>query len=120
MARLFTDIKDIIGKLAKELSVEIELKTISNVRAARLENHHPLVQTAASILKQLDIEPVTAPSESELSIFLSRNVPALTLGVSYGAGYQKAEASMQIEPIFKGIAQIVAILKAIDNGVCDE
>jgi hypothetical protein len=27
---------------------------------------------------------------------------------------------MEIEPMFKGIAQVIGVLKAIDNGVCDE
>jgi len=27
---------------------------------------------------------------------------------------------MEIEPMFKGIAQIIGVLEAIDSGVCDE
>ncbi len=119
VASLFTDIKAVLDTLAEELSVVIDLKTISNVRAARLEDNHPLVQEAATIMEKLGIHPATGPSESELSIFLSRKVPALTLGISHGTGYQTPHASMQIEPIFKGIAQVVGLLKAIDNGVCD-
>ena len=119
VARLYTEIKEVLNKAAAESSVVLDLKTISNVRAARLESDHPLVQAAASILDQLDIQPITGPSESELSIFLSQNIPALTLGISHGAGYQNTQASMQIAPMFKGIAQIIATLKAIDEGVCD-
>ena len=119
VASLFTNMKAVLDKLAVEMSVVIDIKTISNVRAARLEDDHPLVQTASKIIKKLGIQPVTGPSESELSIFLSRNIPALTLGISHGTGYQKTYASMQIEPIFKGIAQVVGLLKALDDGVCD-
>lgn len=117
---LFTDIKNIVNGLAHKFEVEIQLKTISNVRAAHLQYNHPLVKCAASTMKQLGIAPISGPSESELSIFLSRRIPALTLGISHGQGYQKVEAAMQIEPMFKGIAQIVGILKAMDSGVCDE
>ena len=116
---LFTNIRDIVGDLAREFNVELKLKTISNVRAARLDENHKLVQTATSIMEKLGLQPTTGPSESELSIFLSRNIPALTLGISYGNGYQKPDAAMQIEPIFKGIAQIVGILTTIDSGACD-
>lgn len=117
---LFTDIRDIVKGLAHEYEIELNLKTISNVRAARLPYNHPLVKQGASIMDQLGVQPTSGPSESELSIFLSRKIPALTLGITHGEGYQTAEASMQIEPMFKGIAQIVGILAAIDNGVCDE
>jgi hypothetical protein len=116
---LFTNIRDIVSELAHEYRVDLSLKTISNVRAARLDENHKLVKTAASIIKLLDIQPVTGSSESELSIFLYRNIPALTLGISYGNGYQKPDAAMQIEPMFKGIAQVVGILNTIDSGVCD-
>jgi acetylornithine deacetylase/succinyl-diaminopimelate desuccinylase-like protein len=119
VGRLYTDIKAVLETLAPELSVELDLKIISNVRAAKLEEAHPLVRAAVSIMDRLGIQPVTGPSESELSIFLSHMIPALTLGISHGSGYQKTQATMQIDPIFKGIAQIVAVLKAVDNGVCD-
>jgi len=119
IASLFTEIKAVLDALAEASSVEIDLKTISNVRAARLDDDHPLVRAAVSVMERLSIQPFTGPSESELSIFLSRKVPALTLGISHGADYQKTNASMQIEPIFKGIAQVVGLLKAIDDGVCD-
>ncbi len=119
VANLFGQMKAVLDNLAAEMGVVIDLKTISNVRAARLANNHPLVQSAVSTMAHLGIEPAKGSSESELSILLSRNIPALTLGVSHGTGYQKMHASMQIEPMFKGIAQIIGILKAIDDGVCD-
>lgn len=117
---LFSDIRDIVNGLAHEFEVDLQLKTISNVRAARLKYNHPLVKKAISIMEKLDIQPLSGTSEAELSIFLSRKIPALTLGISHGEGYQKAEATMKIDPMFKGVAQIVGILKAIDSGACDE
>jgi acetylornithine deacetylase/succinyl-diaminopimelate desuccinylase-like protein len=119
VTRLFAEIKSILDALALKLSVELDLKTVSNVRATRLEATHPLVRAAVSIMHALGIQPVMGPSESELSIFLSHNIPALTLGISHGTGYQTAQAAMQIDSIFKGIAQVVGVLKAIDSGVCD-
>jgi acetylornithine deacetylase/succinyl-diaminopimelate desuccinylase-like protein len=119
VGRLFSNIRDIVTELAHGHQVDLRLRTISNVRAARLDENHNLVKTASSILKKLNIQPVTGSSESELSIFLYRNVPTLTLGISYGSGYQKPDAAMQIDPLFKGIAQVVGILNTIDSGVCD-
>lgn len=120
VGNLFTEIRQIVNGLAYKFKVELQLKTISNVRAAKLEDNHPLVQNAVSIMKALDIQPISGSSESELSIFLSHKIPALTLGISHGGGFQKSEEFVQIEPMFKGIAQIVGILNAIDTGACDE
>jgi len=117
---IFNDIQDIVDGIGHEHGVDLNLKTISNVHAAKLKYNHPLVKSAVSIMKQLDLEPVTSPSESELSIFLSRKIPALTLGITRGDNYHLDDASMEIAPLSKGIAQIVATIMAIDDGVCDD
>ncbi|MBT8342646.1 MAG: peptidase [Desulfatitalea sp.] len=116
---LYDDIKDIVAGISHEYEVALTFETISNQRAARLKYTHPLVKSAAAIMARLGVEPVSEPSESELSIFLSRNIPAVTLGITHGEGYQQLEAVMQIEPMFIGIAQILGTLLAIDSGVCD-
>ncbi len=117
---IFNNIKDIVDGISHEHEVELKLKTISNVHAARLKFNHPLVKSAVSVMKKLDLTPVSEPSESELSIFLSRRIPAVTLGITRGENYHQQNAIVEIEPIFKGIAQIVGVIKAIDSGVCDE
>ncbi len=117
---LYTDIRDIVKGLAHEHEVELKTKTISNVSASRLKYNHPLVKNVAALMESLDLLPISGSSESELSIFLSRNIPALTLGLTRGQGYQLKEAMMEIDPMFKGIAQVIGTLLAIDAGVCDE
>ena len=117
---LFRDIKDIVDGLDHENDIEMNIKTISNTSASRLKYNHPLVKSAAEIMKKLDLEPVSHHSESELSIFLSRQIPAITLGVTKGQNYHIKNSKMLIKPMFKGIAQIIGVLMAIDKGVCDE
>jgi tripeptide aminopeptidase len=117
---IYRDIRDIVEGTGHEYGVEMNLKTISNVNAVKLNYNHPLVKTTGKIIHALDIKPVSDHSESELSIFLSKNIPAVTLGISSGANYHLDTATVEIEPIFKGIAQVVATIMAIDRGVCDE
>ena len=95
-------------------------KIISNLNTARLPYNHPLVKSASEVLKTLDITPVSEPTESAMSIFLGRHIPAVTLGVTHGQNYFQENAEMSIEPMFKGIARIIGVLMAIDSGVCDE
>ena len=117
---IFNDIKDIINGISHEYEVDLKLKTISNLHAARLRYNHPLVKAAVNVMNRLDIKPISGSSESELSIFLSRKVPAVTLGISHGKNYHQRNASVMIEPIYRGIAQVIGVLQAIDSGVCDE
>jgi acetylornithine deacetylase/succinyl-diaminopimelate desuccinylase-like protein len=117
---IYSDIKDIVDGISHENEVELNLKTISNLRAARLKFNHPLVKSAASVLGNLDIKPISKSTESAMSIFLSHKIPAVTLGITHGENYYMDNATMEIEPMFTGIAQVIGVLQALDSGVCDE
>lgn len=117
---LYTDILDIVEGLGHVYETGLTLETISNVNAARLPYNHPLVKAVTKIMNGLAISPKSGPSESELSIFLSRNIPAVTLGITDGKRQQERTASARIAPISRGIAQIIATIQAIDGGVCDD
>ena len=117
---IFSDIKDIVDGISHENEVILDIKTISNLKATRLKFNHPLVKNSAAVLESLGIKPISKSTESALSIFLSRKIPTVTLGITHGENYYTAKATMEIEPMFVGIAQIIGVLKAIDNGVCDD
>lgn len=117
---IFNDIKDIIEAISHENEVELVLKTISNLKASTLTYNHPLVKSTVKVMKELEIRPVGGPNEAELSIFLSRKIPAITLGITNGENYHQKNSTAKIGPMFKGIAQIIGVIMAIDSGVCDE
>lgn len=116
---VFDDVIDIVDSFKQIYDIQLELETISNLNAARLAYNHPLVKSASGVLQSLGIEPAVRSTESELSILLSNNVPALTLGMTHSVKTGQIPA-VKIEPMFSGIAQLVGVLKAIDQGVCDE
>ncbi len=116
---IYNDIRDIVQGISHENGVDMKLTTISNLNATTLKFNHPLVKNASSVLKKLNIKPVSRPTESSLSIFLARKIPAVTLGISTGENRFMENAKMHIEPMIKGIAQIVGVIMAIDSGVCD-
>ncbi len=117
---LYADIRDIVDGVNKTYDVEVKLNRISNLNATRLSYNHPLIKCASRILNRLEVEIFSEPSESILSIFLHRKIPAITLGLTRGDNFHENDAMIEIEPMYKGIAQIPALLMAMDNGVCDE
>ena len=117
---IYNDVKDIVDGIRHEYEVDLDLKTISNLNASRLRYNHPLVKKTIAVMEKLDLRPVSGPSESELSIFLSRKIPAVTLGLTEGTNYYQVDAKAKIDPIFTGIAQVIGVIQAIDSGVCDE
>ena len=118
--KLFAEIKDIVEGISHENEVALNLKTISNLKASSLKYNHPLVKYSAAVLEALGIVPVSKPTESSLAIFLGHKIPAITLGITCGENRYFENATMEIEPMYKGIAQVIGVLKAIDSGVCDE
>ena len=61
--RIFSDIKDIIEGLSHEYDVDLNLRTISNLRASRLKYTHPLVKNSAAVLETLGIKPFSKSTE---------------------------------------------------------
>jgi acetylornithine deacetylase/succinyl-diaminopimelate desuccinylase-like protein len=118
--KIFRQIKDIVEGISHENEVDLNLKTVSNLRASRLKYNHPLVKNSAAVIETLGIKPFSQSTESALSIFLSQKIPAVTLGITHGENVYKDKATMEIEPMYKGIAQVIGVLQAIDSGVCDE
>ena len=117
---LYNDLRDIVDEINKSFSVELKLDRISNLGATRLRYNHPLVKCASRILNRLGVEAVSEPSETALSIFLKRKIPAITLGLTRGNNYHQEDSMIEIEPLFKGISQIPALIMAMDNGACDD
>jgi tripeptide aminopeptidase len=118
--QIYEDIRDIVIGVRHEHGIELELSAISNLNAARLQYGHPLVKSVLKIMKALELKTVSSPSESELSIFLAHHIPAVTLGISQGKDYHLEGSTMEIAPMFKGLAQIIGVIQAIDQGVCDD
>jgi acetylornithine deacetylase/succinyl-diaminopimelate desuccinylase-like protein len=116
---LYADIRDIVQEIDKQFDVDLRISRISNLNATRLRFNHPLVKCATRVLKQLGIEAFAEPAENVLSIFLHRNIPAVTLGLTLGDNFHQEGALIEIEPLYRGIAQIPALIMAIDQGVCN-
>jgi di/tripeptidase len=118
---------DEIGKRIEEIGIEVSSKMGDHVNVdifARrspggIEFSHPLTRCTRSILKELGLEPRLAPSISELSALIDKNIPALTLGLSTGDNVHEKNETIKIDPLYKGITQIIGTLLAIDGGYCD-
>jgi tripeptide aminopeptidase len=81
---------------------------------------HPLNKTSRSILEHLGVTPRLSPSTSEVSAFIDKNIPAVTIGLTDGEHLGEMDEMIQIEPMKKGIAQLIALLQAVDKGYCNE
>lgn len=111
---------DIIAEVSSRTGSKVDLDVYSKREPGTIGFTHPLTRAAREIQQKLGIEPRPGPSVSELSAFIYRDIPALTLGLTKGHHFLELNESLEIEPMFTGLAQLLGILKAIDEGACDE
>ena len=112
-------IQDIVMEVSSKTGDQVELDIFSRRSPGGIPYAHPLTSCARTVMESLDIEPRLAPSISELSALIDKNIPALTLGITVGERAFKTNETIQIEPIFKGLAQIIGTLIAVDGGYCE-
>ncbi|MFO7845933.1 MAG: M20/M25/M40 family metallo-hydrolase [Balneolaceae bacterium] len=112
-------IQDIVMEVSSKTGDEVELDVFAHRRPGGIPYAHPLNECARSIMKELDIEPRLAPSTSELAALIDKKIPSLTLGITTGDRLHKMDESVKIDPIYKGLAQIIGTLIATDGGYCE-
>ena len=117
-----------IGFYLEEAVAEVKSKTKDHIsldifakrRPGGIPFSHPLVRCARNILEDQDITPRYEPSSSELAGLINHDIPALTIGLTTSGEKVLETEHIQIEPITKGLAQLVALILAIDGGYADE
>ncbi len=109
------EIMESIHRIGVDRGITARVEMVARRKPGRLSSDHRLVLAAKDILSVLGVEHHDEPSISELAALLAHGVPALTLGITEGRNRHSPEESILLEPIFGGIAQIVATLKVMDR-----
>ena len=112
------EMEAIISEVSSQTGADISLDVFARRRPGGITYQHPLARAARRIMGSLDIQPRKSPSTSELSAFISHQIPAITIGITYGEHQNTPEEVVAIEPIFTGLAQLIGILLAVDRGFC--
>lgn len=120
VAEILHQIEEIVAEINAESRARAEIRVIARRRPGGIAFTHPLVRAARAIMGGLDIKAKVAPSTGELSALADKGIPCLTLGVTKGEKKHEIDETILVEPIFKGIAQIIGVIQAIDGGLCDE
>lgn len=118
--RLQRRLEQIVNEVSARHAVDALLDCFFRREAGGIAFGHPLVQAVLGVMDALGIEPDQGHSPSELSEFIARGIPAVTLGLTTGEKNRKKPDHIMIDPLLTGISQLIGTLLAIDCGVCDE
>jgi acetylornithine deacetylase/succinyl-diaminopimelate desuccinylase-like protein len=119
--RICREIRNITAEMSARHAVNANFDVFSSTQAGGIPFAHPMVKAVLEVMQQLQIEPDQGHSPSELSALITRNIPAVTLGITRGSKARRSEPDhVLIDPILTGVAQLVGVILAIDEGACDE
>jgi tripeptide aminopeptidase len=113
-------IADNVADVASAYNADIGFEIVSRREPGGIDIGHPLVQCCRNIMGQLGLEPRISPSMSEVSELIARGLPAVTIGLTEATHLHDLDETIRIKPIYTGLAQLLAMLLAIDGGFCNE
>lgn len=119
VSKIEQEIRDIADQVRYETDQAVSLEVLARRTTGGIPYQHPLVKSARDILQHLDITPTITPSTGALAVLIAKGVPALTLGITHGERIAEPSETIFIDPVYRGLAQLIAVLQAIDGGLCD-
>lgn len=117
--RIRDEIDYIVAEVSSHTGAEVSFDMVAQRKPGGIPFSHPLPKNAIEIMRTLKIRPRILPSTSELSALIDRAIPALTIGITDGENMYQSGESIEIAPIYNGLAQLVGLILAADRGYCD-
>ena len=112
-------IENIAAEVASHTGAEITMEVVAQREPGGIQFSHPFAVSARRILNHLDVKPRIRPSTSELSAFIDKGIPAVTIGLSTGENLNEKDERIHIDPITTGLQQLLGLILAVDKGYCD-
>ncbi|HTI15417.1 MAG TPA: M20/M25/M40 family metallo-hydrolase [Dictyobacter sp.] len=94
--------------------LEVEIEVLGERPAGSRPIQDPLVQKAIEVVRWLQMEPRLVASSTDANIPISLDIPAVCVGVTFGEKAHTTEEYIHIEPIAKGLAQVLRL--CLDTG----
>jgi len=116
VAKLEREVLSLARSLDGDGGISVGVEMLAHRRPGALAHDHSLVTSAREALDCLGLAPRVEPSISELAALLDKRIPALTLGITRGSHRHTPRESIQLEPIFDGLAQLASVLRVMDAG----
>ncbi len=120
VAGIHEEIDGILAEINSRDNTAAQLNIIAHREPGDLSFNHPLVASVRAIMEELKIPIVVQPSMSELSALLERDIPGVTLGLTRAEHLNDLKESLQIKPLFRGLAQVIATLQVLDQSLSQE
>jgi tripeptide aminopeptidase len=93
--------------------VEVETEIIGERPSGEISPRHPLVKLTQVQLRAVGIEPHLNIGSTDANLPLSRNLPAVTIGLTTGGRAHTVHEFINITPLEKGLEQLIGLVSKI-------
>ncbi len=100
-------------KSTNQPEVRFEAEVIGARPAGEISADHPLIHLARECIREQGLEPSLTSGSTDANIPLSKGYPALVLGVTTGGGAHTVNEFIDIEPVEKGLGQLISFVKGV-------
>lgn len=120
LRRLETRLERLLHDVERRSGVEVTSRVVGKRPAAALPVQHPLCQAVGAIRRQLRLRPGRLSAAStDANLPLSRDIPALCLGITRGGQAHTVQEYIDIAPIAGGLQQLfLTVLYTLTHAEC--
>ena len=115
--------EDQLNEICEQFSAEtgtlVSMEVVAKRQNCSIPFTHPLVKTTRSIMQEAGITPRVDPSTGDLNALILSGLPAVTLGLTTVENLREINETVQLDPLYAGMTQLVSLIQAIDQGICD-
>lgn len=110
LAKIVSQVEDVILHWNHE-GVKIQAEIIGERPAGGISADHPLVKLAMGCLQEQGMEAALTTGSTDANIPLSRNIPAVVMGITTGNGAHTLGEYIDVEPIERGMESVVRFVE---------
>lgn len=106
LAQLIGQVESVIIAASRE-GVKVNAEIIGQRPAGEISEKHQLVQLALECIRKQGIAPSLTCGSTDANIPLSRNIPALVMGITTGGGAHTTGEYIDLRPVERGMESLL-------------
>ncbi len=115
-----SQLNEICEQFSAETGTHVSMEIVAKRKKCSIPFTHPLVKTTRSVMQEAGITPQVDPSTGDLNALILGGLPAVTVGLTTVENLREINETIQIAPLCSGITQLITLIEAIDQGICEE
>ena len=112
LSKLIYQVEELF-RFADRDGVKVLAEIIGQRPAGEIPAEHPLVKLAVNCMHEQGLSGVLTAGSTDANIPLSRNIPAVVMGITTGGGAHTTHEYIDIDPVEKGMEAVVRFVEKV-------